>query len=168
MGAVAAAPAAPLLALGPPGWLAYGVIVVGGGVLAYLVYDEITEDDAPAVPRTEADTDTQTRKCDRPWSVRVHAQGIECGGTTGSTIGAPPLVNLQRPITKIEGIALSNATFALLTRRQRKLRLLAKARLERHINRSSFLGKISFTVKGATGGERYDVDSFGCTPNFVV
>ncbi len=168
MGAAAAAPAAPLLGFGPPGWLAYGVIVVGGGVVGYLLYDELTDDDAPAVPQTETTTDTETRRCDRPWTARVHAQGTDCGGKTSSTIGAPPLVNAQRPITKVEGVGLSNATWARLNRRQQRVRAQAKVRLERYINSGPPTGQRSFPASDRSGGKRYDIDNYGCTPNFVA
>jgi hypothetical protein len=168
MGAAAAAPAAPLLGFGPPGWVAYGVIVVGGGIAAYLLYDQVTGSDAPAVPQTDTRTDTQTRRCDRPWTARVHAQGTDCGGTTSSTIGAPPLVKTQAPVTKAEGIGLSNATWALLNRRQQEVRIDAKARLERYIQSSPPLGQRSFPASDRSGGKRYDLDNYGCTPNFVT
>lgn len=168
MGAAAAAPAAPLLGFGPPGWLAYGVIVVGGGVAGYLLYEQVTGSDAPAVPQTDSRTDTQTRRCDRPWTARVHAQGTDCGGTTGSTIGAPPLVKTQAPVTRAEGIALSNATWALLNRRQQAVRVNAKERLEAYIRSSPPLGQRSFPASDRSGGKRYDLDNYGCTPNFVT
>lgn len=169
MGVAAAGPAAPLLAGGPPGWLAYGVIVVGGGIAGYLLYDELTDDDAPAVPNTTTNTDTQTRECDRPWTCRVHAQGTDCGGTTGSTIGAPPIIKPSAPVTIAEGLALSAATFAMLNRRQAAVRVQAKARADRYIqNRPPLNTQRSFPASDRRGGKRYDVDNYGCTPNFLA
>lgn len=169
MGAAAAAPAAPLLGFGPPGWLAYGVIVVGGGAAAYLLYDAATATDTRTDAGTRTETGTATRSCNRPWTARVHAQGNDCGGTTGSTIGAPPLVKTQAPVTQAEGVGLSNATWALLSGRQQSIRRQAKARLEQYIR---FYPPVnlpkSFPASDRSGGIRYDIDNYGCTPNFVM
>lgn len=120
------------------------------------------------MPTTGTRTDTDTRTCDRPWTARVHAQGTDCGGTTGSTIGAPPLVKPTTPVTIAEGVLLSNTTFALLNRRQKAVRVQAKVRLERYIAAHPTLGQRSFPASDRSGGKRYDMDNYGCTPNFLV
>lgn len=82
---------------------------------------------APAVPATDT---CVSGNCPRPHSVRVHAQGTDCGGTTRSTIGAPPLRNNAAPIPVSATIGLSQLTWGMLNRRQRNVRTRAKARLE--------------------------------------
>ncbi|MBL3576397.1 hypothetical protein JMK10_19470 [Rhodovulum sulfidophilum] len=156
------APAAlPLTFAGPPGWAVLGVVGLGT-----LLWYGATRERAPAVPRTE--TDTQTKTCDRPWTVRVHAQGNDCGGTSSSTIGAPPIVKTSAPVTRAEGIALSNATWALLNKRQQAIRVQSKTKLERYINSNPPLGQRSFPASDRSGGKRMDIDNYGCSPNFLA
>jgi hypothetical protein len=72
------------------------------------------------------------------------------------------------PVTVAEGLVLSSVTFALLQKRQAKKLAPAKAKLDAWISKlppMSFLGPKTFRVTG--GGNRYDIDSYGCTPNFV-
>lgn len=157
------AAAAPLAGAGPPGWLALAVIGVGS-----LIWYASTRDAAPVVSTPTTETDTQTKKCDRPWTARVHAQGNDCGGTSSSTIGAPPIIKSAAPITRAEGMALSNATWAILNKRQQAIRIQAKTQLERYINATPPLGQRSFPATDRSGGKRLDIDNYGCTPNFVV
>ncbi len=156
-----AAAAAPLVVAGPPGWLVLGVIGVGG-----LIWYSKTRDQTTPVPATRADT--QTKTCDRPWTAHVHAQGKDCGGLSTSTIGAPTLVKQHAPVTRAEGLALSNATWAMLNRNQQKIRAQSKVQLERYINSNPPRGQKSFPASDRSGGKRYDVDNYGCSPNFLV
>lgn len=168
MGLAATGPSAPLLGFGPAGWLAYGAIVVGGGIAGYLLYDAATSN-TQTHGGTRTDTGTATRSCNRPWTARVHAQGTDCGGRTSSTIGAPPLIKPQAPITRVEGVAPSNATWAMLTGRQQAIRIQAKARLEQYIYSNPPVNvQRSFPATDRSGGKRYDIDNYGCTPNFVA
>lgn len=168
MGAAIAGPAAPLLGAGPPGWVAYAVVVGGGVLVTYLAYDTATSNRAKTRTGTQTATDTEVRRCDRPWTARVHAQGSDCGGTSSSTIGAPPLVKRSAPVTQAEGLALSNATWSMLGSRQQAIRAQAKARLERYIQSRPPLGQRSFPASDPSGGKRFDLDNYGCTPNFVA
>ncbi len=157
---------APLLGLGPPGWAAYaalGVATVVGGVLIY----ERSRDRAPAVPTTR--TDTARQRCNRPWSVRVQAQGDVIGGRGGATLGAPPIVKAAAPVTVAEGLGLSAATFAMLSRGQARVLARAKAQADAWIaNRPPHgaLGQKTFRVPDTSN--RFDVDSYGCSPNFIA
>lgn len=156
------AASAPLLAFGPPGWLAYAVIGVGGSIIVGALVHNAVRDDTRAVPITG----TSTREC-RGWSVRIHAQGIDCGGRTTSTIGAPAYQSTQ-PITIAEGIMTSNATWALLTRRQKTIRESAKTRLETYITRRPPVNtEKTFPATDPSGGKRYDIGNYGCSPNFL-
>jgi hypothetical protein len=179
MAVAVAGPAAPLLAGGPPGWLAYGVIVGGAGILSYLAYDALTEEATQTGTATGTQTDTQTRRCDRPYTVVVHAQGSDItsgdnGGTSGATIGAAPIVNPTTPITTGQAIGLSVATHAMLNRTQLRMRSQTQSRLEswiRGLPPTGYLGKRSFNARGDTRsfrGVRSDLDSYGCTPNMIA
>lgn len=166
---------APAALGGPPGWIAWAVggtvITVGTVLLGKEIYDATRADPVPttrAVPRT----DTRTcENCARPYSITVHAQGTDCGGTTGSTISAPALVNPGAPFPAAAGVGLSGATWALLSRRQASVRTTAKARLETWIlNRppGGFLGQKTFPASDPSGGKRYDTDSYGPSPNYIT
>jgi len=167
---------APAAAGGPPGWVLWAVggtiITVGTVMLGNEVY-QATRSEAEAVPRAPAVPRTDTcvsGNCPRSYSVRVHAQGRDCGGTTGSTIGAPPLVNNGAPIAAAAAIGLSQATWAMLSRRQRNVRIQAKTRLERWVAArppSGYLGEKTFPASDPSGGKRYDIDSYGPSPNFI-
>lgn len=172
MGTAVAAPASPLLAAGPPGWLAYAVIVVGATVVTAVVVHEATKDDARSTSTSTTKTGTARRTCDRPYTVVVHAQGRGVGGTTGATVGATPVVKPTIPVTVAEGLVLSTATFGMLNKSQKRTYAPAKARLDTWMSRlppNGFLGKHSAYGGGAAqrGGNRFDCDSYGCTPNFV-
>jgi hypothetical protein len=160
---------APAALGGPPGWVIWAVggtaITVGTILLGKKVYDATQ---APAIPKTDANT---CENCKRPYSITVHAQGTDCGGTSASTVGAPALVSVGVPFPALAGVALSNATWGLLTKSQKKIRALVKVKLEGWILArppSGFLGQKSFPVLGVAGGVRYDTDSYGPTPNYVT
>ncbi|SDW34146.1 hypothetical protein SAMN04488001_0907 [Litoreibacter albidus] len=161
---------------GPPGWALWAIggtiITVGTVLLGNEVYQATraeprAEPRAPAVPTTDT---CATGNCPRPYSVRVHAQGMDCGGTSGSTIGAPAFVSTT-PIPAATAIGLSQATWAMLGRRQRSIRTQAKVRLERYVLArppAGYLGEKTFAASDPSGGKRYDVDSYGSTPNFIA
>lgn len=169
MGTLAAG--APLLAGGPPGWVAYGLLAVGTLGAAYLIH-ESTRSEPVAQPTTGTRTGTATKTCDRPWSVRIHAQGDVIGGRGGATLGAPAIVKPAAPVTVAEGLALSSATFALLSRGQAKTLANAQTQANSWIRSrppAGFLGQKSFyaATGGQRGNDRFDVDSYGCSPNFI-
>lgn len=160
--------AAPALAFGPPGWVVFAVAAVATAAVGALSFSQSqarSEDKPRAIPR-----DVAVQDCNRrPWSVRVHAQGTDIGGSTGSTVGAPPIVQMS-PVTTAQGIALAAATFSMLGARiQRNLepgyeRCVAFIRTRPP---TGFLGKKSFFGR-SHDNNRFDVDSFGLTPNFIV
>lgn len=166
---------APAALGGPPGWLLWAVggtaITVGTVVLGREVYEATRPDDrappiAPAVPTTDT---CVSGNCPRPYSVRIHAQGSDIDGTSGGTKGAPPLVS-STPITVAATLALSQATWAMLTKREKKVRTGVKMQLERWVIKrptNGFLGQKSFEVPSVRGGIRYDIDSFGTSPNLI-
>lgn len=162
---------APLLAGGPPGWVAYGLLGLATLAGGYLIYENSRSETA-SVPTTGTQTETGRKTCDRPWSVRIHAQGDVIGGRGGATLGAPPIVKTAAPVTVAEGLALSAATFALLGRRQRATLAPAKAQADAWIARlppNGYLGQRSFYGPGKQReNDRFDVDSYGCSPNFVA
>ncbi|WYI67761.1 hypothetical protein WDB88_17585 (plasmid) [Thioclava sp. GXIMD4216] len=151
------AAALPLTVAGPPGWAVLAVVTVA--------WFAATRDRSDSVPATG--TDTQTKKCDRPWTAHVHAQGEDCGGSSASTIGAPTLVKTAAPVTRAEGIALSGATWAMLNKNQQKIRVKAKEQLERYLQNRPPLGQRSFPASDRKGGKRLDLDNYGCSPNFI-
>lgn len=170
----------PALAGGPPGWVVWavgGTILTVGAVLVGSQALEMARSrdraEPRVIPRTDACSASGTRQhCpnQRPYSVRVHAQGTDCGGTPRSTIGAPALSRQGSPITAGEGVALSIATWSLLSRTQRNTREMAKVSLEAFILArppAGFLSKRSFPASDRRGGKRYDVDSFGPSANFI-
>ena len=116
---------------------------------------------------------TRTADCIpcRQWTVRTHAQGRDMGGTSGSTLGAPP-ITLSVPIPALTGAANAQTTYAMLDNTQRGIREAAFAKAlkwlrERPAN-GGFLGQKSFEVSGVRGGIRFDIDSFGPSNNFVT
>jgi hypothetical protein len=160
---------APAAAGGPPGWVIWAVggtaITVGTVLLGKKVYDSAQ---APAVPNTDADT---CQNCKRPFSITVHAQGVDCGGTSSSTVGAPGLVRVGVPFTAAEGVALSGVTWAIIDKKQKKIREIAKVKLEGWITKrppSGFLGQKTFPASDPSGGKRYDTDSYGPSPNYIT
>ena len=162
---------APLLAGGPPGWIAYGILGIATLAGGYLIYEN-TRSEPVNVPTTGSQTDTGRKTCDRPWSVRIHAQGNIIGGRGGATLGAPPVVKTVAPVTVAEGLVLSAATFALLNRGQARALSSAQAQANAWISKrppGGFLGQKSFYgIGGYRGNDRFDVDSYGCSHNFIV
>jgi len=107
------------------------------------------------------------KKCPR-YSVQIHAQGTDCGGTTASTIGSSTGEKTV-PITVAEGISLSATVQGMLTASQLKVRRNAIAKAEKWIRGRpphGYLGQKSFPVPGVRGGIRYDVDCRGDGPSF--
>ena len=164
-----AAVATPALAFGPPGWVVFGVVALGTVAVGAWVASS-SSSQTRAIPRTSTRTRDRTREsCPRPWSVRVHAQGTQIGGTTGSTIGAPPILKTT-PVTVAEGTALAAATFALLSKSQKKNLTGAYQKCVAFIDSrppAGFLGKKSFYGR-LRDNNRFDVDSFGISPNFIT
>ena len=113
-----------------------------------------------------------TKECEKEkrYGARVHAQGTDCGGKTGSTIGVEGLTK-NIPITVAEGLTLSAGTWALLNKTQRKVRETAKESADAYISAGpsvgGYLGKKSFPASDRRGGKRYDVDTFGDGNSFV-
>jgi hypothetical protein len=163
MGAVAAAPA---LALGPPGWVIFAVAVVAtAGIAAFTAYELRSQTATQTREQTQVG-DCTAEDCPRPWSVRVHAQGTDVGGTSGATIGAPAIIQTS-PILVAQGIALAAATFEMLTSRQQRNLDQAYAKCVRFIETCrGFLGQKSFYGR-SHDNNRFDVDSFGPSPNFI-
>jgi hypothetical protein len=173
---------APALAAGPPGWVVWavggtaltiGVIWAGSEVVEMTRERTTTRVEPQAIPRTRDCTSTSSsRECGDPqrYTARVHAQGTDCGGTTGSTIGVPALTKTT-PVTVAEGLVLSAGTWALLSRTQQGTRITAKARADDYIAKGPSvggrLGQKSFPAADRRGGKRYDVDAFGTGPSFV-
>lgn len=161
------AAAAPLIAFGPPGWAAFAVLTVGTVGLAALAASRsrsISRSRAEPIARTDV------APCPpRPWSVRVHAQGTDIGGTTGSTTGAPPIVQMS-PISAGQGVALATATYGMLGRRQQQNRAVAYEKCIEFIQsrpaNGGFLGSKSFYAS-SRDNNRLDVDSYGPSNNFV-
>src|SRR5579872_7411867 len=91
---------------GPWGTAAW--IVVGGvlsiGMAAGVYELEKDRSSSRSVPRADAVPIPKelTQKCKR-YTVRVHAQGVDCGGTTRSTIGADALTQtVPIPVARSE------------------------------------------------------------------
>ena len=131
--------------------------------------------DTQTLPDEQPETTVQecplTKDAPKPkrYTVRVHAQGEDCGGTTGSTIGAPALT-LPMPVPVADGLRLSAETQGLLNRRQLNVRSQVIAKAEDYIRRGPTeggrFGPKSFVVRKVRGGLRYDVDCFGDGPSF--
>ena len=86
---------------GTAAWLVAGTaltIGMAGGVYKLEKPREqtATSDDVAAIPKTAEEP------CKR-YTVRVHAQGTDCGGTTASTIGAPAITQ-PTPVTVEQGL----------------------------------------------------------------
>ncbi len=162
---------APLNLGGPFGTAAWVVVGTGLTLAAGAGLVKLSEElnnsrtRAPAIPVPKT---AEKEKCKR-YTVRVHAQGSDCGGTTGSTIAAPALTQ-PTPVTVVQGIGLSMATKALLTKRHVEARITVIAKAERYIQEGpksgGRFGAKSFVVPGVRGGIRYDVDCFGDGPSF--
>lgn len=167
MAAIAAAPA---LAAGPPGWAVFALAVAATAVVGALTVSQ-SQSQSRSGSRSETNTrDITIEECPkRPWSVRVHAQGTDIGGTSGSTVGAPPIIQMS-PISKAQGVALATATFALLRSTQQRNLAPAYEKCVTFIEKrppSGFLGQKSFYGL-SRDNNRFDVDSFGVSPNFVT
>jgi hypothetical protein len=159
--------------LGPWGtaaWLVVGAVVtVGGALVVEKTWDKSdTKDQAPAIPQAIPKT-AECQDCKR-YTVRVQAQGTDCGGTTSSTIGMPAITQ-PMPVTVTQGLALSQGTQAMLGRSQLKRRVGVIAKAHKYITdgptSGGRFGAKSFVVYGLRGGIRYDVDCFGDGPSFV-
>lgn len=172
----------PALAGGPPGWVVWAV---GGTLLtigAIWVGSEVYEmSRVRPRERVEPHAVPRARTCERAgvledcketrrYTARVHAQGTDCGGTSGSTIGVPALTKTV-PITVVEGLGLSAGTWDMLSRSQRNVREDAKVRADEYISNGPSaggrFGQRSFPASDRRGGKRYDVDCFGSGPSFV-
>lgn len=169
----AAAPAAPLLAFGPLGWIAYAVAVTGSVIIGGVIVHEMSRSHTRTDSTTRTITDTARQPC-RQWTVRIHAQGMIIGGTRSSTArGLPPIVK-PSPVTVAEGLVLSTGVLGTLTKTQIKRLSPAKIKLDRFISarprHGGFLSKKSKYPGGKDDGtgDRFDVDSFGCSPNFIA
>jgi len=166
MVAVAAAPA---IAAGPPGWVVFALALAGSAALGALAGRHASSRSrSTSIPRTR---DVTIEDCPprRPWSVRVHAQGTDIDGTSGSTIGAPPVTQTSGPVCVAQGVALAGATFAMLEARPQRNLEPAFDRCVRFIEArppAGFLGKRSFYGR-SNDNNRFDVDSFGPSNNFV-
>ena len=139
--------------------------MVLGGVLIYEYESTRSRTQADAIPDVQAVPKT---KCPpRPWSVVVHAQGDDIGGTSTSTIGADAIVQTSGPVTKAQGVALASLTYEMLQKRQAKNRAIAYAKCVKFIQTCpGFRGKKTFdAIEGPSN--RFDVDSYGPTDNFV-
>jgi hypothetical protein len=172
----------PALLGGPPGWVVWavggtaltvGAAVVGSQAIQMARTRERAKAEPQAVPNTRACEKTgSVEDCkQRRYTVRVHAQGTDCGGTTGSTIGAPALTQ-STPITVAQGLGLSATTWGMLGARQQSVREQAKAKAEDYISEGPAsggrLGQRSFPAADRRGGKRYDVDCFGDGPSFLA
>lgn len=165
---------APLNLAGPWGTLAWVVVGTGATILTAAGLLKLSEEveksreTERAVPRAIPKTDTE--QCKR-YTARVHAQGMDCGGTTASTIGVPAITQCV-PVLVAQGLAMSMGTKALLAKRQLKTRMTAIAKAEAYIESGPAsggrFGMKSFVVLGVAGGIRYDVDCFGDGPSFVA
>jgi hypothetical protein len=108
----------------------------------------------------------ETQDCPR-YSVQIHAQGDDCGGTGKSTIG-DTTGEKSVPITVAEGIALSSRVQGMLNRSQLKVRKNAIAKAEKWIRSRpphGAWGQHTFPVAG-TKNLRYDVDCRGTGNSF--
>lgn len=143
-----------------------GVLTLAGGAYIW----SRTRDEAPAVPATGTRTDTSTRN--RPRTVRVHAQGNVIGGRGGATIGTVPVTGMVAPIPAAAGVALCEATDAMLARRQAETMRSAKTRLQSFIldcRPAGFMGGYSANAGPRRSvDDRMEVDGYGCTANFVA
>ena len=158
---------APALEAGPPGWVAWAGLGIITGVGVGIMYMASSKTETKT--NTKVKTDTQT--CEPPWAEHVHAQGIDIGGTTKSTIGAPTVESCIAPIPVLEGIASAHATNAMLTEYQAKNRKEQLPKLLKWLSNlpanGGFLGKHSFPNNKIPGGIRFDLDSFGRSNNFI-
>lgn len=148
-----AAPASPLLAFGPPGWVAFGVIVVGTTAAAIYAANRSAEDTFPrSIPYTGTRTCT---KCPELHRGRFQAQG---GGLERSVAWGQPT-----PPTVAQGLTMVSALYGSLSRTEQKDRATAYAQLIRWISKRPPGGvyaefKDSFPKPALRGGIRMDVE----------
>ncbi|MFL5358507.1 hypothetical protein [Archangium sp.] len=147
------APTAPLLAFGPPGWLAYGVLAIGATAATIYMANEAAEH---TFSRSKAEADTRTRtKCPEDHRGRFQAQG---GGLEKSIPWMQPL-----PPPVAEGLALATALYSSLSRAEQKERATGYAQLTRWVASRPPAGvaavvKMSFPKPALRGGIRMDVE----------
>lgn len=150
--------------------MVFGVAVLGSAVVAGIGYIGMSSRRSQSIPVSTTSTSKRVCvECPRPWSVRTHAQGSDIGGTSGATVGASPIVKTS-PITVAEGVALAAATYGLLTRSQMKNLAGAYEGCVSFISKRppyGFLGSRSFYGIGRDNN-RFDVDSFGPSNNFIA
>lgn len=171
---------APALAAGPPGWVVWavgGTLITIGTIWAAkeVVEYETSRTTTVILPRAITAPRTKTNDCGnkKRYSVRIHAQGTDCGGTPSSTIGAPAINQFGIPVAVAQGLVLSASTWMMLGSRQKKIRELAKAEIEVWMAAGPAvggrpLGKRSAYATDSSGGKRYDVDIFGDGPSFII
>lgn len=163
--------ASPALAFGPPGWVVFGLAVAGTAITGIWVASQSNTRSSTSIASPKVATNECVTECKpkRPWAVRVHAQGTDIGGTSGSTLGMPALSQTTAPITVAQGITLATGTYALLPRRigenlagayEKCVTFIQSCRPYGWNGQKSFYGS-----KG--GNNRFDVDAFGPSPNFV-
>jgi len=166
----------PTLAGGPPGWVIWAVggtlITVGTIWAGTEIYDMTRSHSRERVePKTISKAKTSEKCKKKRYTVRVHAQGTDCGGTSRSTIGMPALTK-PIPIIVLEGLSLSTGTWGLLSRSQKRVRETTKIRADDYIKSGPSVGgrfgTKSFLVSDCRGGKRYDVDCFGSGKSFVI
>ena len=164
------APAAPLLAIPPPwgeiAWLGVGTAVTIGGIWAVSKVASDSKTDAPAVAKPAEAQDCKKRK----YSIFVRAQGADLGSDTKATLTAGTLEQ-ETPFVVAQGIALSAATQALLSKKQLGARVMVFGQLERFLSKlppAGWLGTKDFVVPGVQGGIRADTGSFGPSTNYLA
>lgn len=167
------AQAAPLAAGGPWGWAAWAVVGTGLTLGPPIAAWYMSRPSSGTRERDRARADATTTTCEtcKRYGLRIHAQGRDVGGTSGSTIGAPGQTK-STPFTVEEGLAMSAQTKGMLGRRQLSVRETAIARAENYIRtgpqNGGRFGLKSFQVQGEPGGVRYDVDVFGDGNSFLA
>jgi hypothetical protein len=90
------------------------------------------------------------------------------GGTSGATIGAPPISQMS-PISVAQGTELAATSFALIGARQKRNLAPAYEKCVTFIETrppADFLGSKSFYGL-SRDNNRFDVDSYGCSPNLI-
>jgi hypothetical protein len=163
---------APLNLAGPWGTAAWLVVGTGLTILTAVGLVELGKEITKTKEETKTKTATKTKTMTcQYYSVRIHAQGIDCGGTTASTIGAPAITQ-PAPVLVAQGLALSKLTQEMLTRTQRANRALEIPKAEAYIvsgpASGGRFGMKSFVNRLLRGGIRYDVDCLGCGPSFIA
>jgi hypothetical protein len=153
MATAVAGPASPLLAFGPPGWLAFAAIVgVATAGTVYLVNAGADRTFTPS--RTVADTRT-CNKCPEQHRGRFQAQG---GGLEKSSAwgqGTPPTV--------AQGLTMVSTLYASLSRTEQRDRATAYAQITRWISKRPPGGvyaeyKDSWPKPALPGGIRIDIE----------